>query len=312
MYIGVDQFRSDDWAKTLVHEYTHFEEGTKEYAKMQKFILSDNFKLDGKTVAEIAENTVFNKGYAYTREQIMEIVKKGNENVKSLSENEKLAYIDFTNEVTAHTTEAILGNEAFIDNLLSRDESMFKKLFDRVRGVRKALTDSGETSSEQIKKLRKAEKLYLKAAEKAGNSKLISYIQDRIEEDEGVTAESHTDGVQASIKTIVGPSGKNYGTGVFLDSTLLENLSDADRRGMIKESITTELAGQHFIAYDDNGDAVDIRLATNSEKIRKAGGKKYQVLNELYRKNIHNEVKQEAVVLVDELIEASKYHKSKA
>ena len=37
-------------------------------------------------------------------------------------------------------------------------------------------------------------------------------------------------GVRKSIMEIVGDSGKNYGTGVYLDSTLLENLTEAERR----------------------------------------------------------------------------------
>lgn len=32
IYIGADAFENDSWAEVLVHEYTHFAEGTKEYA----------------------------------------------------------------------------------------------------------------------------------------------------------------------------------------------------------------------------------------------------------------------------------------
>lgn len=112
---------------------------------------------------------------------------------------------------------------------------------------------------------------------------------------------------QFSEKEIIGESGKNYGMGVYLDSSLLTNLTESERKEMVKLRVKEELAGRHFIAYDNNNDAVDIRLATKDEKIKNQKGDKKKVLRELYRKNINLAIKQEAVVLVDELIENAKY-----
>lgn len=118
------------------------------------------------------------------------------------------------------------------------------------------------------------------------------------------------DGVKYSIRGIVDDSGKDYGIGVYLDSSLLDNLSDADRKRMVKLYVTTELAGNSFVAYDKNNNPVDITLARKNDKIKTLSGSKKDVLKELYNKNIYNNVKQEAVVLVDELIETAQYDHS--
>ncbi len=111
---------------------------------------------------------------------------------------------------------------------------------------------------------------------------------------------------QYSVAQVVGDSGKNYGIGVKLDSDLLTGLSDAERIQMVKLWVVEELAGKSFVAYDGNT-PVEISIVNNNEKIINENGKKYRVLEELYRKNIYRKIKQEAVVLADELIEASKY-----
>ena len=101
---------------------------------------------------------------------------------------------------------------------------------------------------------------------------------------------------------------------MHLDSDLLTGLSDTDRKQMVKLRVAEELAGNSFIAYD-NGNPIEISLArksdkiktTKSDKIKPAKSGKKPVLKELYNKYIGNEVKQESVVLADELIEASSY-----
>ena len=110
------------------------------------------------------------------------------------------------------------------------------------------------------------------------------------------------------IDVIVGDDGKNYGKGVYLDSTLLTNLTDSERREMVKERVK-ELGGQEFTAYDNNGNAVKVKIEEYSQKFRNANGDRVRVNNDLIRKYNKNETKQEAVVLVDELIETSTFTK---
>ena len=112
--------------------------------------------------------------------------------------------------------------------------------------------------------------------------------------------------VQFSIREIKGEDGTDYGKGVYLDSTLLEGLTDAERKKMMRERVK-ELGGQTITAYDLNGEAVDIRIADPSEKFRNRNGRKVPVTKDLSTKRNGTKVKQESVVLADELIATSRY-----
>lgn len=111
---------------------------------------------------------------------------------------------------------------------------------------------------------------------------------------------------QFSIREIKGEDGTDYGNGVYLDSTLLEGLTDAERKEMMRERVK-ELGGQTITAYDPNGEAVDIRIATPNEYFRNKNGRKISVTEDLARKNRGVKIKQESVVLADELIATSRY-----
>ena len=113
-----------------------------------------------------------------------------------------------------------------------------------------------------------------------------------------------------SIGEIVDSNNKSYGNGVYLDSTLLDNLSSNERVEMVKEYIK-ELGGQVFTAYDKSGNAVDITIAKASAKFKNRNGKRIPVNKNLRNKFIGNETKQEAIALIDELVETSKFDDSK-
>lgn len=115
--------------------------------------------------------------------------------------------------------------------------------------------------------------------------------------------------IKHSVREITGDSGKNYGWGVYLDSNLLTGLSMDERKEMVKLYVSGDLAGQHFIAYDRNANPVDVQIAKKEARFTNAKGKKKQVISELYRKNNNIPVKQEAVVLADELIATASYKK---
>ena len=119
------------------------------------------------------------------------------------------------------------------------------------------------------------------------------------------------DGKSYSISEITDESGKSYGRGVHLDSALLENLTDSERVQMVKERVK-ELGGQHFTAYDNSGNEVDIQIAKPNIRFKNRAGKSKPVNKDLTTKYIGNKTKQEAVVLIDELIETANFDKSKA
>lgn len=119
------------------------------------------------------------------------------------------------------------------------------------------------------------------------------------------------DGKSYSISEITDESGKSYGRGVHLDSALLENLTDSERVQMVKERVK-ELGGQHFTAYDNSGNEVDIQIAKPNIRFKNRADKSKPVNKDLTTKYIGNKTKQEAVVLIDELIETANFDKSKA
>ena len=112
--------------------------------------------------------------------------------------------------------------------------------------------------------------------------------------------------VQYSINEIIDENNNSYGMGVKLDSTLLDNLTPDERIEMVKERVK-ELGGSTFTAYDNNGNAVDVTIAKSSRTFKNKNGRRVSVNKDLTTKYNKNETKQEAVVLVDELIETAHY-----
>ena len=185
IYIGEDTFENDNWAGTLVHEYTHFAEGTKEYNKMVDFMQSDDLLVDaqmenGETKKVPlwlkAQNTVLGKGYGFDIQKLDDIrnrVKNGTE----ISKEEAKYFESYRTEVAAHQSEYLLGNEEFIDRLVAREASLAQKVIKKIQSLKKMFSKvDGKPTRAEYKHLLKAEKLYLKAASKAGNAQIVKMI----------------------------------------------------------------------------------------------------------------------------------------
>lgn len=97
-------------------------------------------------------------------------------------------------------------------------------------------------------------------------------------------------GAHRSLREIVGGSGKSYGTGVYLDSALLENLSNEERTQMVKERVK-ELGGQGFTAYDAEENAATITIAKPNARYRGKSGKRVPVNRDLTTKYIRKKTK---------------------
>ena len=113
---------------------------------------------------------------------------------------------------------------------------------------------------------------------------------------------------QYSEREIIGESGTNYGMGVYLDDNLLTGLTDSERIDMVKEYVK-ELGGNYFTAYDNNGKSVSIHIAEHHQKFKNSNGNKKRVTTDL-TSYLNNKTKQEAIVLVDELITNASYDTS--
>ncbi len=150
-----------------------------------------------------------------------------------------------------------------------------------------------------------------------GNYEIVIFNSNRIKSSDPVTYDDggnviplsqrfneENEDIRHSVKKIVDENGNDYGMGVYLDSTLLSDLTESERIEMVKEYVK-ELGGKSFTAFDSNHNAIDIHIAEPKAKYRNKNGKKVLVNKDLvgYQKSI----KQESIALVDELILTSKY-----
>ena len=187
MYISADAFENDTWAETVVHEYTHLEEGSEEYARMVDFLQSDDLLVEVEMDGEVkkiplwqkAQAAVLGKDYGFEENKIKVIAEKVNAQMGLTQEEAKL-YKAFLTEVAAHETQYLLGTESFIDKVIATDRSFARKMIDRILNLKEAFGKVGDKATKaQLEMLRKAERLYLDAARKAGDMRLVKYILGR-------------------------------------------------------------------------------------------------------------------------------------
>ena len=112
-----------------------------------------------------------------------------------------------------------------------------------------------------------------------------------------------------SIREIVDKNGKSYGEGVYLDSEMLSGLTDSERITMVKEYVK-ELGGKTFSAFDTNGDETVFKVVEPGVHFYNDKGKRVQANSDLSKKFIDKETKQEAIVLIDELVMTSTFNES--
>jgi hypothetical protein len=199
LYIGADSFKTDQWAKDLVHEVTHLEEGTEEYNKLVKELLSDDILVDdgngGKvSLYQKAAQSLVGQ-YIKDADEINSIIDKINKKYE-LNKQEQEVFELFASELTARSSELYLGSEEFIDRIIASDTSLAKKIFDKIFNTKQALQKVDKNNAE-VKRLLKAEKLWLDASKRIGNVQLAKYIQSKEKElkeklQEGVENEGQT------------------------------------------------------------------------------------------------------------------------
>ena len=181
----------------------------------------------------------------------------------------------------------IFTDEKFVESLFTKNRSLWDKVKHEVDYLFRVAT----AGSEEARKIEKAKKVFEKVYESKTKKP---------------TGEG---GVQYSLGEITDDTGKSYGIGVHLDSTLLDGLSADERVDIVKEYIK-EIGGETFTAYDTNGHAIDVSIAKHGEKFKNKNGHRVLATKDLANKGIKNEVKQEAIALVDELITAAEYDAS--
>ncbi len=153
--LGKDVFESDAWQKKLIHETTHFTEGTKEWVDYANFILSQTDTSDAIT-------SILQKGYGITQadvDTLQDAIQRG-----ELTDNHRL----LLSEIMATQSENLFGNEAMIAKLTQERRSLARRIFDKIKNFIKVLKAKSPEEKTVIKKLETAQKLFEKALGRAG------------------------------------------------------------------------------------------------------------------------------------------------
>lgn len=265
---------------TAAHEMTHFirENSEAGYIALREFI-TDRLMQQGLDIEELVTQ-------------------------KRARESRELSYDEAVEEVIADACETVLTEPTAIQQLASDNMPLAKK-------IRKWLNDffrkikSAFAGLEAVHDEAKAMTEYMDELRAMWDDALSDAVQNRANKNAAENGD-----VKMSVREIE-RDGVNYGIGVYLDSTLLENLTDKERVQMVKERVR-EIGGQSFTAYDNSGNTVSIKIAESSEHFKNKNGKKVSVTKDLATKYSKNRIKQESVVLADELITTAKSPKESA
>lgn len=253
IYIGQDQFEKGTWAKPLVHEFTHLAEGTEEYARFVDFISSDNFLIEDGNGGQVelwkaGQETVFKKGYGFDRARIEEIHEKI-ANEQSITADEQKYFNDFVTEVAAHESGFLLGNESFIDKMVAEDSSFAQKFVKKIESLKKAFARIGDSQAKATyKQLQTAEKLWLKAAYKAGDIRLakmiLSYNPD-LEKEFDLSGEIR---YNRKGRQYINISQQEYAT---ISARIMENNSGVIAKGGEVERYSVVRSANYFYVYEN-------------------------------------------------------------
>lgn len=184
VYIAEDTLEDGSWAKKFIHETTHFAEGTKEYAN-----LIDSLKAaDGETYARVIEElTGEGNGYGFTKEDLESLIINLNEgNEISARESE------LWTEINAALVEESIGNEAFIERIVAKDESLGRRILAKIKEwVEFFRTLGNKEARAEYKRLKQAESLWESAMEASGAkyrmAKATEAVNDRADQNQEET-----------------------------------------------------------------------------------------------------------------------------
>lgn len=274
--------------RTLSHELTHFMEkySPEHYEEYKQFLLDYYYNKDnGETLSRLIEQE------------------------KRLAPNQSAEY--WQNEIVANASEMFINDESAMRALISEHadvaqtvDQWFKKMNYALRRAFKGVVTSGSAEADAAKELQANVEAFSEA-----QKRWSALLKESVEAKKAVGTAGESGNVKFSMRqNITGDSGKVYGDGVYLDSNLLDGLSDKERVQMVKARIA-ELGGQTFTAYDGNT-PVEIKIESYNKSFINNKGKRAKVNNDLATKNINRKIKQETVVLSDEIIKASKFKES--
>ncbi|MBR5948216.1 MAG: hypothetical protein IKZ82_06155 [Clostridia bacterium] len=237
-------------------------------------------------------------------------------------------------EVTSHSGDTFLTDTAYRPDLITDAET--RQFYYNFRAFVDSITDSSDIRSGYTADVKEVfARFVAKFVEftdmTAGNSfyQESSFYSDRFNSSQylefarllqekamldakrarSTENQNNAEEAKFSRELIVGESGMTYGMGVYLDSTLLDGLTENERVQMVAERVK-ELGGNSFVAYDPTGAPVEVSIAASGRRFRNKSGQSVPVNRDLTTKNRRSHIKQETVVLADELINTATYQGS--
>ena len=160
--IGKDMLTNGEHIKRLVHETTHFTEGSAEWAEVAKYVFGDGKNIRESLKAEIGE--VIGHGYGVTDadvDAVIEHIESGYETTLTAAQGTLIE------EVVANRMGNIFSDSAAVERLCREKPSIAKRIWERIKAV---LDSIGKSSAEreEIKKLRETERMFRSALETGG------------------------------------------------------------------------------------------------------------------------------------------------
>lgn len=273
-------------AASLSHELTHYLQdfSPEEYGQLKDFITSEILKASPEKFAQLVQ--------------------------KQMDLEPNISPEAAGDEVIANACQTMLLNSEAINQLARQNMSLAERISDWIsetaKKIKAAYKSVDLNDNVEIYEAARAISGVMDEAQKLWDKALLAANENyNAEQATGKKNTAENGGQQNMITGITGASGKYYGVGVLLDSTLLDGLTETERVEMVAAYIDS-VQGKTFPAYNANGDRVDIRVAKNNEKFRRTDGKRVAVNHDLTHKYNKNKVKQESIVLLDELLGTSR------
>lgn len=158
MYVSEEHLADGTWVKQVAHEVSHFTENTKEFKHFAEFITED-VEAVNKAVAKIVKAT----DYGFTEADIRSALNKIKQGIK-LTAKELSGY----QELVAHVTEDLLGNEASIERLARNNTGLARKIYNKIKDIISAIKGTNADKA-TVERLKKAEKLFARSLTAVGS-----------------------------------------------------------------------------------------------------------------------------------------------
>ena len=242
VYIRADVLESSDWANTPIHEVKHVGEGTKASTTLMELLESD------KALMKKAQSEVLGADdYGFDKKTLRDILIKKNRG-EAVTAEEALYYSDFSSEKGATAVEMFLGDEAFVDKIIRLDAGLAEKLVGKWQDMKAAIKSfESKESREKYKRLVKAQKLFLEAAETAGDTRLANIIQGLLD-DEEETVDSEAKVQYNRNKTYKQISKQEY---AIISSRIMEDNSKYMARNDELPKYAAARSADYFYVYEN-------------------------------------------------------------